>query len=334
MDNIDPLKYFESPILVIMAARRVSRPQPETIAEREMNVMNDFFNEAIWEKAWKEHGDSVVDKMKKAGIKPTRAFDHKAKTFNEQSFNEEGRKRTTRIMNWLEGQGVRFDNASVLDIGAASGVFSVPFAERGACVTAVESSPPLIELLKENIATFADDQVKIVPEPFEDIDVAARDWSNAFDLVFVSMCPVILDWDSVEKVLQCARDYCYISMPAGSTELSLVNEIWPLITGQPFKSKHMEFGYLLHLLYLKGYSYESLITRETKTTEVSKEAALQEMMNWLRSHGLPADDQNRKLIADYLEQAYPSGKVIIRQSGRYGKVLVRLQDQSMYTRKI
>jgi len=38
-----------------------------------------------------------------------------------------------------------------LEIGAASGVFSVPFAERGARVTAVETSPPLIELLEENI---------------------------------------------------------------------------------------------------------------------------------------------------------------------------------------
>ena len=58
------------------------------------------------------------------------------------------------------------------------------------------------------------------------------------------------------------------------------------------------------------------------------------MMNWLRSHGLATDEQNRKLVADYLEQAYPSGKVTIRQSGRYGKVLVRMQDLSMYTRKI
>ncbi|MHA2857220.1 class I SAM-dependent methyltransferase [Paenibacillus lautus] len=293
--------------------------------------MNDFFNEAIWEQAWKEHGDSVINKMKKAGIEPARAFDHKARIFNEQSFNEEGRKRTSRIMNWLEGQGIRFDNASVLDIGAASGVFSVPFAERGADVTAVESSLPLIDLLKENITNFPQDQVKIVPERFEDIDIQDKGWSQAFDLVFLSMCPVIVDWQSVEKVLSCAREFCYISMPAGSTEISLMNEIWPLITDQPYRSKHMEFGYLLHLLYLKGYSYESLVTRETKTTEVSSEAALQEIMNWLRGHGEALDDQKRKLITDYLEQAYPSGKVTIRQSGRYGKVLVRLQDESMYS---
>lgn len=296
--------------------------------------MNDFFNADIWEKAWKEDADTGVKKMKKAGIDPARAFDQKAKTFNEQSFNEEGRKRTKRIMNWIEGQGVRFENASVLDIGAASGVFSVPFAERGARVTAVETSPPLVELLEANIAKFAEGQVKIVPEPFEDIDVQAKGWSQAFDLVFVSMCPVIHNWESVEKVLHCARKFCYISMPASPAEHSLVNEIWPLVTGRPFHTKQMEIGYLLHLLYLKGYAYESLITRETKTTEVSREEALKEAMIWLRHHGLPADERNRKTVADYLEQTYPSGKVAIRQGGRFGKVLIRLQDQNMYAREI
>ncbi|WP_068618197.1 class I SAM-dependent methyltransferase [Paenibacillus tuaregi] len=287
----------------------------------------------MWEKAWKDHGDTLVNNMRKAGIEPARAFDQKAKSFNEQSFNEEGRKRSTRIVNWIEGQGVQFESASVLDIGAASGVFTVPFAERGASVTAVESSPLLVELLKDNIATFAEDKVKIVHEPFENIDVNARGWSQAFDLVFVSMCPVIYDWESVEKILSCARKYCYISMPAGSTEISLLTEIWPLVTGKPFSVKHTEMGYLLHLLYLKGYSYESLVTRETKTTELSREAALEEVMTWLRIHRQAPDERMRKLVADYLDQTYPSGKIVVHQSGRYGKVLVRLQDQQMYTRE-
>lgn len=293
--------------------------------------MNDFFNEALWEKAWKDHSDTIVNKMKEVGIVPSKAFDHKALSFNEQSFNEEGRKRSARILNWMEGQGVRFDNATVLDIGAASGVFTVPFAERGARVTAVESSLPLVELLRENTSKFAENKVKIVPEPFEDINVQASGWSRSFDLAFVSMCPIFLDWESVEKVLLCAKKFCYISMPVSFNENSLVNEIWPIITGKPFKTKPKEMGFLLHLLYLKGYSYESLITRETKMTEVSSEAALQEMMHLLPMHGLSADDRNRKLVADYLERTYPSGKVIVRQGGRFGKVLIRLQDQSMYT---
>ncbi|MCM3697803.1 bifunctional 2-polyprenyl-6-hydroxyphenol methylase/3-demethylubiquinol 3-O-methyltransferase UbiG [Paenibacillus macerans] len=296
-------------------------------------MRNDFFNEAAWEQAWKEDMHTAVNKMKNAGIDPVRTFDDKAKSFNEQAFNEEGRQRAKRIMNWLEGQGVTFKGTSILDIGAASGGFSVPFAERGAQVTSVEPNLSLGELLRENIAGMTNGKVDVVAEPFEDIDIQARGWEKAFDFAFVSMCPVITDWESVEKVLSCARKFCYISMTAGSREHSLVNEIWPLVTDQPMKNEHLEMAYLLHLLYLKGYSYESLVTKEMKTTEVSKEAALQEVMNWLKMFNLPADDRSRNIVAEYLERTYPADKVEIRQGGRFGKVLIRLQDQNMYTRE-
>lgn len=295
--------------------------------------MNDFFDAVVWEKAWKEESDLRLDRLKRNGIDPTRSFDQKAKMFNEQSFSEEGRERSRRIMNWLEGQGVQFQNASILDIGAASGVFTVPFAERGARITAVETSPPLVELLQENTSKFAE-QVNIVPLPFEEIDVVSQGWRNEFDLVFVSMSPVVHNWESVEKLLQCARQYCYISMPVVPSEHSLVKEIWPLVTGQPYQAKLTEMGYLLHLLYLKDYAYETLITREVKTTELSREAAFQQAVTWLGHHRLPADERNRSIISDYLDQAYPSGKVVIQEGGRYGKVLVRLQNQNMHTRNI
>ncbi len=292
--------------------------------------MNDLYDEATWEKAWKDYGDSVERKLAGAGIVQSRSFDSKAKVFDEQSFNEEGRRRTARIMNWLEVQGVELDGASVLDIGAASGVFTLPFAERGAHVTAVESSPALVELLRANAAGFGPDRVTVVAEPFENVDAKARGWNGKFDLVFVSMCPVIRDWESVEKILGFARGFCYISLPAGSAEHSLASEIWPLIVGQPFKPGPSAMGYLLHLLYLKGYSYQSIVTQETKTAEMSREAALQEAMNLLGGRGLPAEEQSRRTIREYLERAYPSGTVVVRQGGRFGKVLIRLRDPSMY----
>ncbi|WP_040676365.1 class I SAM-dependent methyltransferase [Paenibacillus sanguinis] len=295
--------------------------------------MNDFFNAQVWENMWKEESDVKRASMKKHGIDPTRSFDSKAQTFDKQSFSREGKERARRIMGWLEGQGVSFDNATVLDIGAASGVFSVPFAEQGARVTAIETSPPLIELLKQNTSDFAEGQMQIVPSPFEEIDVTAMGWVKSFDLVFVSMCPVIHDWDSVEKLIQCARKFCYLSMPVVPPEHSLVKEVWPLVTDQPYPSKLTEMGYLLHLLYLKGYAYESLVTREGKSKEVSREAALQEVMTWLEHHHrLPMDERSYEIVSDYLAQTYPSDQIVIREEGRYGKVLIRLEDPSMYTR--
>ncbi|EFM12136.1 Methyltransferase type 11 [Paenibacillus curdlanolyticus YK9] len=296
--------------------------------------MIDLFDEGLWEKAWKEDPHSFANKMKKAGIDATHSFDHKAKAFNEQVFNEEGRLRTKRIMNWLEGQGVQYKDASILDIGAASGGFSIPFAERGASVTSVEPCLPLAELLEENAAKLKHGAIDIVTQPFEHIDLQGMGWENKFDLVFVSMCPVVSDWESVLRVLSCAKQYCYISMSAGSHVSSLVDEVWPLVASQSLKPQHMEMGYLLHLLYIKGYAFQSLVTREMKTTESSRVEVLNELMIRLKMNGLVDDERTRGIVAEYLEQKYPDDRVIFQEGGRYGKVLVQLQDQNMYTREL
>ena len=122
-------------------------------------------------------------------------------------------------------------------------------------------------------------------------------------------------------------------MPILHTEHSLVKEIWPLVTGQTYPSKLTEMGYLLHLLYLKGYAYETLVTVEGNTREISGEMALQEVMTWLGHHQIPIDERKKHIVSSYLEQSYPSGKVVVQEGGRFGKVLIRLQDQNMYTRK-
>lgn len=300
------------------------------------DISNDLFHPLVWEQAWANDSFTAVKQMKAAGIDPAHSFDTKAVSFNKDVFSAEGQQRTTRILNWIQGQGVPFENASILDIGAASGGFSIPFAQRGGMVTSVEPCIPLQQLLQENADRMASGKVTIVPEEFQDIDVAAKGWNQAFDLVFVSMCPVIYDWPSVEKVLQCASQFCYISSTAGPRENSLVNEVLPLVSedNQPIQHHGSDMGYLLHLLYLKGYAYESIVTHEMKTVEMSKHDALQHVMMILHLHQVNIRADAKQLISDYLDQQYPSGIVSIQEGGRFGKVLIRLQDRSMYTMEV
>ncbi|SEG58838.1 bifunctional 2-polyprenyl-6-hydroxyphenol methylase/3-demethylubiquinol 3-O-methyltransferase UbiG [Paenibacillus sp. UNC499MF] len=296
-------------------------------------MTDERFDSAVWEKAWKDDPYTGVNKMKRAGIDPAHTLDSSADSFNKEVFSEEGRARARRIMNWLEDQGVELPGSSVLDIGAASGGFSVPFAEKGADVTAVETSPPLVELLQQNSSGLANGTVKVVHEPFENIDLEARGWERAFDLVFVSMCPVLVDWASVERVLSCAKAFCYMSLSVGSRTHSLVDEVWPLVTDRPRETEHLEMIYLTQLLLLKGYSYQSLVTREMKTTTVSKESAFNETIKWLNMYGIPADERVRHIVSRHLDTRYPGGQVEIRQGGRFGKVLVRMQTEHMYDRE-
>ncbi|WP_068781192.1 class I SAM-dependent methyltransferase [Paenibacillus sp. GM2] len=296
-------------------------------------MTNELFDSSVWEQAWKEDSNTGVNKMKRAGIDPAHSFDSSAKSFNKEVFSEDGRRRARRIMNWLEDQGVEFSGASILDIGAASGGFSVPFAERGAAVTAVETSRPLVELLQQNSSGLGKGAVKVVHEPFEHIDLEVRGWKRAFDIVFVSMCPVLVDWASVEKVLSCARAFCYMSLSVGSHKHSLVDEIWPLVTARPREAEHLEMMYLTQLLLLKGYSYQSLVTQEMKTITVSRKTAFNDTINRLKMHGITVDERVRDVISRHLDKRYPGDQVEIQQGGRFGKVLVRLQNQHMYDRE-
>lgn len=295
-------------------------------------MTTDLFNASVWEKAWKEDPEAMGNKFRKAGTDLARSFDHKAKIFNEEVFSEGGRRRSERIIGWLEGQGVSFEGQSVLDVGAASGGFTVPFADRGAQVTAVEPNMPLGELFMENTARFPQGQVELVRDLYENVDLDARGWKGAFDLVFVSMSPAVTDWESVESVLSCARKYCYISLNAGGREHSLLNEVLPLLSGQEAHAKSSDMAYLTHLLYLKGYSFESLITREMKSMELPREEAIDETLQMLKHHGLPADGSARRTVTEYVHRTYPEGRVLIKQGGRYGKVLIRLQELNMYSR--
>lgn len=299
-------------------------------------MINGLFDAQAWEEAWKEDPSSFVNRTRSAGIDMTRSFDSKAESFNKEVFSEEGQKRSERIIGWIEGQDIDLKGLRILDVGAASGGFSVPFARRGAHVTALEPNGPLAELLRRNAEELnrEETRIEIVTEPFEEIDIRLQGWEQAFDLVFVSMCPAAADWESVERILSCSRQFVYISLSAGGWEHSLLKGMMPQL-GRSQEDNGIDspdMGYLLHLLYLKGYAYESIVTREMKTKELTPAAAVNEAMALLRHGRGGADGNERRIIEDYVAEHFGEGPVPVSQGGRFGKVLIRLQNQSMYSR--
>ncbi|MGG6311475.1 class I SAM-dependent methyltransferase [Paenibacillus macerans] len=292
--------------------------------------MKTLFDPELWKKAWINDPEASVNRMRRAGMEPTRSFDTdvKARSFHEKAFNEEGRKRSARIMGWLKAQGVAFDQAAVLDIGAASGGFSIPFAEEGACVTAVEPSAPLAALLQAGITPALKGNVDIVQEPFEDVSIEDKGWHGKFDLVFASMCPAIFGWDMVEKALSCASRYCYISTTAGPKEHNLIEELRPVL-GVPAQEPTSDMAYITQLLNLYGYAYQALVTRETQPTVMPLDMAVKHTLGSFSSFGLPTDSGSLREAEAYLRKTYAERAVPVVQGGLFGKVLVRLKDQHM-----
>lgn len=281
-----------------------------------------MFDKEYWEQAWKEDPHTSLKVMKQAGLGSylSEGFSEWAKQFDAASFRSEGLARSNRILTWIENQTGAFAEVSVLDIGAASGMFSIPFSQKQAKVTALEPSPVLCEMLASRAEQYQAD-IAILNQTFEELNV---EHIGAFDLVFASMCPAIVDWDMVKRALSIAKKYLYVSLMAGKKENSFVDEVIHVFNLKAAKRDTSDMGYLLNLLYLHGYTYQSLIERHHKTVDMAADQVLADLPAWLMDYDIPNDLDTIGRIEKYIRREY--GAVVpVTTGGRFGKVLIHVQ---------
>lgn len=284
----------------------------------------NLFKHQVWKSAWDNDPNTSLRIMQRLGQGnfQTEEFKKWAISYDKNSFSHEGRQRSNRILTWIEDQVVSFKDLSVLDIGAASGVFSIPFAEKGANVTAIEPSPELSIMLEKNSMNYSV-QVNIIQKPFEEISTDKN--NQSYDLVFASMCPAMKDWEMVEKALSFAKKFCYISMMAGPKENHLMDELLPIIDLEPREIGSSDMAYLLQLLYVDGYSYQTLIEKQMKTIKIDIDSAVDNLTEWFIEYGIPVEEKLLKKSEKYLRETYED-EISLKMGGRFGKVLVHLDD--------
>ncbi|MBT2770630.1 hypothetical protein J7J47_00080 [Halomonas sp. ISL-60] len=287
-----------------------------------------LFDLSVWEEAWKKRSEGPNYKKKSTSFDAAKAFERWAKEYHQQSFTEEGKQRSERIIGWIENQGVDINGLSILDIGAASGIFTIPFANKGATVTAVEPSELLSSLMKETIPPSLQSSIDSVSERFEDISIQEKGWEKKYDFAFASMCPAMSDWETIEQAISTARKYVYISTMAGPREHTLMDELKEVIGVYPSYSAG-DMGYIQQLLYLKDYSYTTLITKETSYIEMPVEEVIEKLQEWLSTHELPTDEDSLALAEQYIRETYKEGVVTFSRGGKFGKILIQLEQPNM-----
>ena len=98
---------------------------------------------------------------------------------------------------------------TVLDIGAGTGRLAIPFARIASMVTAVEPSPQMLAVLKEDIKCFGIENIDCIQKRWEDVDVK-RDLKGQYDLVVASFSLGFLDIrGAIEKMIAaCSNCIC------------------------------------------------------------------------------------------------------------------------------
>lgn len=117
--------------------------------------------------------------------------------FNELSMSKD----VNHIIHWCQAHNVSFDNASILDIGAGTGNFAIPLAQKGAQVMAIDLSQGMLETLSEDATTYGvKEKITIQQSGWDTFDL-----KDSYDIVIASMSPAISDLEKVEKMLGASK---------------------------------------------------------------------------------------------------------------------------------
>lgn len=275
-----------------------------------------------WEEIWNQ-SRTYIDRPGSDGLTDNvDLWEKRADKFMANITGDRGKKRTAEVICWLENQGVCFDGLKILDIGAGPGAYSFAFAEKNAEVVALEPTTAMSSFIKEQIQNEGKVGVTVVQMAWEEIDIEKMGWTQAFDLVFISMCPGVHNSELFNKAMSCSKKYVYFSGWAGRRDSEAFAELWKELYGDETPIWRSDIIYNLNWLYARGYNLDFDVQQEVRAEELSEESAVEEFMTRLKFYekeNMPVKEAVELFVKNHSENGILKTKAISRR----GKILVK-----------
>lgn len=187
--------------------------------------------------------------------------------------------------------------STVLDIGAGTGAWAIPLADRAEWVTAVDSSASMISVLRRNIAAQDASNIDIVAGSWPEVSVAAHDYCLAAHSVYGS--PDLVAF--VEKMTEVARRTCFLIVRAPPTT-SVLAEAAEYLWGLPLDRPGFLVAY--NVLLQLGLTPNVLFAAKASGPVISAttdDALVRLKQHFGLAHSAEHDDYLRGLLQRRLE---------------------------------
>lgn len=282
-----------------------------------------FHSSHHWESAWEEARYNSV--FRGADKNSVNHWNKRAENFSKNTTGKQGEKRVEKILGWLEQEGVELAGAQVLDIGAGPGSFAIPMARRAKEVVAIEPSEQMVNIMKDYAEGEKLTNLQVIMEPWEEnFDIEQRGFKGQFDLVFSSMNPGVSNWTTLEKLLQCATKYCYISTFAGKRDNPALQHLWQQIYNEPMPPWPGEIFYIANLLYIRGFQFSFKVWEETSVEKMTVDEAATFLADMLGRFSSKDSKEFWKQSYEYVASKAVDELFSQNVTSRIGKILVRL----------
>ncbi|MDO9533985.1 MAG: class I SAM-dependent methyltransferase [Bacillota bacterium] len=152
-----------------------------------MSTINKIFSGGFWEKIWLEAGLLRRGKRSVDDSKGTSAWDKRAGHFNRKVSGEDGSARTNTILKFLREEGALYPGMKIIDVGSGPGSVTMLLAETAGEVYALDPAVKMLTILQEKAREKGINNLHTVQARWQEIDLKAKGWEEAFDLSFASM---------------------------------------------------------------------------------------------------------------------------------------------------
>ena len=187
----------------------------------------------------------------------------------------------------------------MLDIGAGTGSLAIPLARQGAEVTAVDFSS---EMLKQLVARAADEEVSIertVHLSWDEVDLDAEGFRDAFDLVIASMTPAVREPETFKLMLGAARGVCYYSGWVNREWDPAYYELYRMLFREEFREGSHGFHLPFMYLYMNGYRPTVRIRQEEWRSDETVDEMVETVTGFF-STTQGVDDAMKARMREYL----------------------------------
>jgi len=138
------------------------------------------------------------------------------------------------VAAWLDAH----PGSTVLDVGAGTGAWAAFLAAHAAKVTAVESSPAMVEVMHETLAAARVANVEVVPAAWPDAAVGPHDVTLCSQAMY-GFADFAAFVGSLERV---TRRHCFLLMRAPVMD-GIMAEVARRLWGHPYDSPNFQVGY-------------------------------------------------------------------------------------------
>ncbi|MCL6559933.1 MAG: methyltransferase domain-containing protein [Firmicutes bacterium] len=277
--------------------------------------------------------ENIYDKARKSALQTRRRreisldfWNRLAVRFEILAGQEGTRRRVDKVLAWLEQHGVLHSEMEVLDIGAGTGVFTVPLARRTKRVLAIEPAPSMLAVLRKRVEAEKLTNILFLDKEWEKIEPVADGLTGRFGLVFASLTPGVQDVESLMKMVSCSSDWCFLCDYAGRRLSPAREELWRMIFSEEMPIPGNDIIFPLNYLYTSGFfpSFKVVVDDWDEKLPVEETVAgLQDFFQYYTE----ITPQIQKTIADYVEQRAVKGIFSEWYRLRLGMILWRVADK-------